>query len=138
MVKTTHAEFLHDYEELAAMFPRISGDIFVGIEKLECGYNFSATVMGKTHTMVCAVEGNDVEKKRYLKRYSKLCLYNVLSDFTGVKLPWGALTGIRPVKFAKNLSDRKRVLKDVFSVREDKIYLIDVFPEATEQSWQET
>lgn len=43
---------------------------------------------------------NDIEYKRYAKRFSKLAVYSVLSAVTGVSLPWGALTGIRPTKLA--------------------------------------
>lgn len=37
-----------------------------------------------------------IETKNQLKR----CLYQMLSKYTGQQLPWGALTGIRPVKIA--------------------------------------
>ena len=40
------------------------------------------------------------EKKRYTHRFAKLGLYKSLSEHFGISLPWGALTGIRPVKFA--------------------------------------
>ena len=36
--------------------------------------------------------------KSLKKRYSKVFLYDVLSKITGVKLPYGSLTGIRPTK----------------------------------------
>ena len=38
--------------------------------------------------------------KSLVKRYAKLALYNALSAVTGVTLPWGALTGIRPTRLA--------------------------------------
>ena len=40
----------------------------------------------------------DVSNNRQLKHTSKIALYNALSKFTSIKLPWGALTGIRPTK----------------------------------------
>ncbi|MDD6926261.1 MAG: coproporphyrinogen dehydrogenase HemZ [bacterium] len=42
----------------------------------------------------------ETERKRYSKRYAKLSVYRALSSFTGEKMAWGALTGIRPVKLA--------------------------------------
>ena len=39
---------------------------------------------------------------RIKKEVSRL-LYNVLSEYTGKKLPWGVLTGIRPAKIAYEL-----------------------------------
>ena len=41
---------------------------------------------------------NELERKRVMKRYAKLSLYRYLSDRFSLKLPWGALTGIRPTK----------------------------------------
>lgn len=40
-----------------------------------------------------------IETKNQLKR----CLYQMLSKYTGQELPWGALTGIRPVKIAMTM-----------------------------------
>ncbi len=52
------------------------------------------------------VEG--IEKKRYVKRYAKLALYKALSSVLGQKLIWGAMTGIRPVKYAYSLGKNWR------------------------------
>lgn len=41
---------------------------------------------------------NSHEYHKYLRRYSKLALYETLQKLTKKKLPWGALTGIRPTK----------------------------------------
>ncbi len=38
--------------------------------------------------------------KRLERRFAKLRLYEILSDLYGEKMPWGALTGIRPTKLA--------------------------------------
>ena len=38
---------------------------------------------------------DELEFKRYAKRFAKLSFYNLLSDKKGVKMPYGALTGIR-------------------------------------------
>lgn len=48
----------------------------------------------------------ELERKRFLKRYAKLGLYKILSEKYGENMPWGALTGIRPVKFAYSESER--------------------------------
>jgi oxygen-independent coproporphyrinogen-3 oxidase len=44
--------------------------------------------------------GDKLLYKRLLKRYIKLSLYKSLSDFFCRKMPWGSLTGIRPVSLA--------------------------------------
>ncbi len=43
---------------------------------------------------------DDIEKKRFVKRYAKLSLYKALERAFNKSLPWGALTGIRPTKLA--------------------------------------
>ncbi len=44
-------------------------------------------------------------QNKYIKRYIKLHVYKVLSKYTGKKLPWGSLTGIRPTKLLYELRD---------------------------------
>ena len=43
---------------------------------------------------------DEIVFKRLERRYAKLALYQILSNLTGEKMPWGALTGIRPTKMA--------------------------------------
>ncbi|PWM70248.1 MAG: coproporphyrinogen dehydrogenase HemZ [Bacillota bacterium] len=45
-------------------------------------------------------DGGALERKRYEKRNVKLSVYRALSDYYRQKMPWGALTGIRPSKLA--------------------------------------
>ncbi len=57
---------------------------------------------------------DEVEFKRYAKRFSKLAFYNVLSKAKNVSLPWGALTGIRPTKLAYGEIEMGRDFKPLF------------------------
>lgn len=58
------------------------------------------------------VELNDDEKKRsmtkkdlfYFKKIYKQCLYRVMQQWRPRQLPWGVLTGVRPVKLAHQLA----------------------------------
>ncbi len=43
---------------------------------------------------------NELERKRFVKRFAKLSAYKSLSENLKINLPWGALTGIRPTKLA--------------------------------------
>jgi len=45
-----------------------------------------------------ACEAHPIEIKRLRKRAVKLGLYNLLKKITGLRLPWGSLTGIRPTR----------------------------------------
>lgn len=67
----------------------------------------------------------ELEFIRYEKRYAKLSLYNALSDYLGVSLPWGALTGIRPVKFAYNEGNEwQKLMRDEMHVSEKKLDIV--------------
>ncbi len=67
----------------------------------------------------------ELEFIRYEKRYAKLSLYNAFSDYLGVSLPWGALTGIRPVKFAYNEGKEwQKVMRDEMHVSEKKLDIV--------------
>lgn len=84
------------------------------------------TVCGKEYNFenLHSYDG-ELEFIRYEKRYAKLSLYNALSDYLGVSLPWGALTGIRPVKFAYNEGDEwQKVMRDEMHVSEKKLDIV--------------
>ena len=57
---------------------------------------------------------DDVEYKRYAKRFAKLAFYSVLSKAKGINFPYGALTGIRPTKLAYQELSAGRDFKDLF------------------------
>ncbi len=71
---------------------------------------------------------DELEFKRFERRFAKLRLYHVLSDLYGEEMPWGALTGIRPTKLAYMEKENGRDFKDLFRlmrVREDNIQLVE-------------
>jgi oxygen-independent coproporphyrinogen-3 oxidase len=57
---------------------------------------------------------DELEFKRYAKRFCKLAFYKVLKKVTGLSLPWGALTGIRPTKLAYMELSEGRNFTDLF------------------------
>ena len=52
--------------------------------------------------------------KRLERRFAKLRLYEILSEKYGEKMPWGALTGIRPTKLAYTEIEQGNDFKDLF------------------------
>ncbi len=71
---------------------------------------------------------DDIEKKRLVKRYAKLSLYKAISRLTGINLPWGSLTGIRPTKLAYQQIDKigefEEFFVDTMKVSEEKTRLV--------------
>lgn len=59
-----------------------------------------------SHSKTTVLTNNEMANlSKYKKRYSKIALYEALSNFTGKKLPWGSLTGIRPSKLFYELKN---------------------------------
>ena len=66
-----------------------------------------------------------LEKKRVIKRFIKLSAYKTMTECFGEKLPWGALTGIRPTKLAYQQGERwQKFFLDVMDVSPEKTNLI--------------
>ena len=59
---------------------------------------------------------NRTEYKNHLKRL----VYRCLSEYTGQKLPWGDLTGIRPVKIPLRLLEEGRTNGEIAACLADK------------------
>lgn len=59
---------------------------------------------------------DEVEFKRLERRFAKLGFYAILSEKYGQKMPWGALTGIRPTKLAYTEKENGRDYKDLFAL----------------------
>ena len=71
---------------------------------------------------------NELVFKRLERRFAKLRLYEILSERYGEKMPWGALTGIRPTKLAYTEMESGRDFIPLFArmqVCEENIRLVE-------------
>lgn len=118
MIKTDLPNIQKDLEEEISMF--------LGGEDLKIRHLFSLNERRVSNTVV--IDGkksyafgnllpeteNEIEKKRYIKRFAKLSLYKALSTYTGQTFPWGSLTGIRPTKLAYQEIEQNGEFVDFF------------------------
>ncbi len=58
--------------------------------------------------------GSELLLKRLERRFAKLRLYEILSELYNQKMPWGALTGIRPTKLAYSELERGAAFEPLF------------------------
>ena len=81
-----------------------------------------------------SIKSNDeLERKRKEKRFLKIAIYRTLSFLTGVNLPYGCLTGIRPTKLFLEIQNdfkdygkgAREVFIDDYSVSEGKVNLVE-------------
>lgn len=75
--------------------PTNNGKNVVNIVSL-CGKNYN-------YVNFISDEANETENKRLYKRACKLAVFKALADYTGVRPPWGSLTGIRPSKLVYDM-----------------------------------
>ena len=72
----------------------------------------------------------DYSDRKETKNVLKRALYDVLSELTGKKLPWGTLSGIRPTKITSALleagvdkEEAKKYIQDTYYISEEKANL---------------
>lgn len=71
------------------------------------------------------------EYQTELERTMAVCLYKLLSEYTGLTPPWGILTGVRPIKLFRKMAESmgtenaKRHFRDKFLVSEEKVQLAE-------------
>ena len=127
MIDTNRLDYKKDLEEVIFMFSSGEDISITHIEENDGKvFNDKFVFLGKEYNFTNEKNVKDLlELKRYEKRFSKLGLYKILSNYYGVNYEWGALTGIRPTKMAYMAGDDfEKELKDVFYVSDKKINVI--------------
>ncbi|MBR5173718.1 MAG: coproporphyrinogen dehydrogenase HemZ [Clostridia bacterium] len=95
-------------------------------DRMSVSLKLDGDITKEYNSQFTIVYNGDMERKRLEKRYLKEAIYNAIVDYTGVKLPYGCLTGIRPTKLFRELGDKARVMfENDFSVSEKKVDLVE-------------
>ena len=122
-VSATAEEKKYD-EEITLMFQICYGEKEISIA-------WDGMTSGKKGEVSFEVDFSD---RQATKNQLKQKLYQVLTDITGEKLPWGTLTGIRPTKIpmklleeGKSKAEIRSYMKDTYFASDEKIELsIDI------------
>lgn len=140
-ILTNNNKFLKDLNEIVNIFN--NGNALNGVTVLHSTKNVgeiglvSITELKKENETLL-LHSTEFDSKKLKKLGERKCIqlnvYETLSSYTGIKKPWGALLGIRPVKLAKKLNEEgikltnlASYLKDTYYVSEEKSsLLIDV------------
>lgn len=102
MTLNTNCTFLENELLDAARLFKNRPETIIHAFRFENGVFYNAfEVDGKSYAFedIEPVE-NELVFKRLERRFAKLRLYEILSESYGERMPWGALTGIRPTKLA--------------------------------------
>lgn len=76
-------------------------------------------------------DSNQENYRSEQEREMAVCLFRILTNYTGVTPPWGILTGVRPIKLFRRLSDEfgteytKSYFKDKLLVTDEKVLLAE-------------
>ncbi len=104
---------------------------FILIEKIDDAFTMNINFNGKKLSYSVTVDKNGVKEEM------QLCIgaYNLYKSATGISLPWGVLTGVRPVRLMRNLNktlgNEEKVIEkfqNYYLVSDEKIKLCcDIF-----------
>ncbi len=129
MTFTTDCNFLeNELLDVARLFKRRPQSIVHSFRFVEGVFCNDFTVDGQAYEF--KDEGQVLDElhfKRLERRFAKLRLYHILSSLYGEKMPWGALTGIRPTKLAYREIEEGRDFLPLFremGVGEENIRLV--------------
>jgi len=136
----SNEEYLNDLQELIRLFESvyfddISLDVEYSVFEKEiiiALYTNALNDLKKTYRFELNYN-SELERKRVEKRFLKISIYRTLSFITGVNLPYGCLTGIRPTKLYveiensmdKYMSTPHDIFSKDYSVSDQKLKLIE-------------
>ncbi len=127
MINTNRQDYKKDLEEVIFMFSD-GNDVTIEHKEENDGkifknyFNLNGKDFYFENTAIC---NDTLSLKRMEKRFSKLGLYKILSNYYNIALEWGALTGIRPTKMAYQAGDNfEEEFDKIFSVSPKKTALI--------------
>ena len=110
-----------------------SAEIIFDLRLVQDGQHYTASAIAKElecrETFDLSADASPLEKKKLEKRALKLACYHLLKRmYPDVATPWGSLTGIRPTKLFRELSQEggERAARERF------LGVFDVSPEKTE------
>ncbi len=127
---TTDCKFLeNELLDAARLFKTRPSEITHAFHFTEGVFYNAFTVDGERYAFADkATPKDELEFKRLERRFAKLRLYEILSKKYGEKMPWGALTGIRPTKLAYSALEAGESVRAIFEkmhVSEENIRLVE-------------
>lgn len=113
MIKTNYPKIENDLNDVIRSFVNLPDDIEIEHIFSENVNEYINTVIinDKTYSsnIKVANDNDQLKKVRLIKRYAKILLYDSLQKEYPEYHPWGSLTGIRPVKLFRSLTEKEGV-----------------------------
>lgn len=136
----SNEEYLNDLMELVRPFEsRTDVDLKLDVDYFRQNNSIRISIYSDSfdnfqkHYTFSIKSNDELERKRKEKRFLKIAIYRTLSFLTGVNLPYGCLTGIRPTKLFLEIQNdfkdygkgAREVFIDDYSVSEGKVNLVE-------------
>lgn len=136
----SNEEYLNDLMELVRPFEsRTDVDLKLDVDYFRQNNSIRISIYSDSfdnfqkHYTFSIKSKDELERKRKEKRFLKIAIYRTLSFLTGVNLPYGCLTGIRPTKLFLEIQNdfkdygkgAREVFIDDYSVSEGKVNLVE-------------
>ena len=145
-ISTNRTEYRNDIAEEIRLFLGLSeivlleeidpasAELIFDLQLVQNGYHYTAFAkvndLEQKEEFTLSENASSLEKKKLEKRALKLACYHLLKRlYPKVATPWGSLTGIRPTKLFRELSQEdgeqaaRRQFLDLFDVSEEKTNL---------------
>ena len=132
MLTTNFPKIENDLNDVVRSFTSIPQDVMISHTLIENVDSYVNTVVinGETFSSSVAKEecAGEIKKVRLIKRYAKILLYDSLQKVYPEYHPWGSLTGIRPVKLFRSLTEKEGIdatdfFLNTYKVSKDKTEL---------------
>lgn len=94
----------------------IDKELVADIDDNRINIELYSVVDGGERTLACSTQipvDGDCRDKSAVRNPLKLAIYNMLSEYTDRRLPWGSLTGIRPTKIAVSYMEAGMTSEDI-------------------------
>lgn len=94
---------VYDITHIFEKYKNEDFDLSISEQKSQQKTEIIVELNGKKYTKILPILDVALVNKRYEKRTIKFLIYTALSEFYGVSMPWGSLTGVRPSKIVYDL-----------------------------------
>ncbi len=143
VITVNNAGFEYDIHALVkAFYPACQVKVFVeenqkessdlGLPDLDIQFTREAVLLsiiggegGRASFGIRKIEIDEGMARPEIKNRLKQLLYTVLSEHTGIQLPWGTLTGIRPVKIPMTMLTEGRSDGDIMEYMKETYFISD-------------
>ncbi len=133
MIKTNYPKIENDLNDVIRSFVNLPENVEIEHIFFENDGEFINTVIIDGNVFNSSVKADkdfdELKRTRIIKRYAKILLYESLQKIYPEFHPWGSLTGIRPVKLFRSLTEKENVdaemfFSDIYKVSLEKTKLV--------------